>query len=164
MKIICKKNVELTDEELELFYDLYVSNLDENVRKEYSVYSDENKKIWINNIKDNNQLFCAEYFEENEFVGYIMIVLYEKENYVQEFEIVKKFQGDGKSFKNMVKLILPFTNTKNVYTGLIYDYNHHAKKVFKSIGAVPDHNKYVVDYDRLVRFVDENKVLDDKMH
>ncbi len=156
MNVVCKKNAEIRDEELSVLYDISFSN---NSNQEKMI----SKEDWIDLTKKDNNLLCFEFFNEEEFVGYVLISMLENENFVSAFEIMKKYQSDGKTFKEMIRMLLPYTNTKNIYTGIIFNENHHAQIAFKSIGAIPDKNKYKVSYDRLNEFLDKNIVFSDEM-
>ena len=167
MRIVCKKNNELTREELEVLYDVYSRSI-----KEVSIDEDDYSQVrtlnykntWINDLKNNDRLLCALYYDESTFVGYILISLNEDLNYIIDFQITKNYQGDGITFKQMIKLVLPFTNTNKKYAGKIITYNSHARNSFKSIGALPRNGMYEVTYSKLIGYLYKDLVSNEKNH
>ena len=167
MRFVCKKNNELTNEELEVLYDVYSQSI-----KEISIDEDDYshvrtlnyKNTWINDIKNNNRLICAEYYDGSTLVGYILVSLNDEYNYIIDFQITRNYQGDGVTFKEMIKLLLPFTNTNKKYVGKILTYNSHARNSFKSIGALSKNGMYEVTYSKLVEYLYKDLVFDDKNH
>ena len=152
MNIICKNNNDITREELNELYDIYLDNIprEAKVDDHYKFIMDEDyRNKWINEIINEPNLLCCKYYNEKELIGYIIIFLKEKENYIREFEIISKYQNDGTTFKEMVKLALPFTNIQNNYTGKILHYNIDAKSAFRSLGALPKDGKYFASYDTI---------------
>ena len=156
MELINKNNSNITYEELERLYEIHFNNL--TVEENRVVTSNDNyKEQWINEIKNNPQLLCSMFFDNNVLIGYIIIFLNSDENYIRDFEIVKDYQSNGHTFKEMVKMVLPYTNKDKLYTGRILPFNEHAKSVFIRIGALINDGKYVCPYNRLIKVIDMDK-------
>lgn len=157
MKVNSSKTSELTREQIGQLYDLCYSNLSPKMIKSnhYSELSTpEYKEKWIDEIKNKENAVYLEFFDDSNFVGFTIIYLNPDENFVREFQIIKEYQDDGKSFKEMVRLALPSTNKNNIYTGIIFDDNNGAKNAFRSLGVGMRGGKYQVTYDMLVKMLD----------
>ncbi len=157
MEIINKINNQVTEEDLYKLYDIYESNLPGYVKNDVifkSIVGDEYKSKWVNEILNEPNKLVSTFYEGNTLVGYIIIFEKEEENYVREFEIIKEYQDDGKSFRGMISQILPYTNKDKLYTGRILQYNDSAKVAFFTVGAIHDKGKYVCPYDRLVAILE----------
>lgn len=163
MKIIVKRNSELSRENLEVLFYLYSMNLNKTNVENKTHEKTSDKDNWINTIKNNDNLKCFEFYNEKGFVGYILIEFMNDENYISEFQIMGEYQRDGRTFKEMIMLVLPYTNKEKKYSGRIMSNNNHAKAAFKSLGALVDNGKYVIKYDRLVKFLNQELKLDSSM-
>lgn len=153
MEIINKNQQTITNEDLEKLYEIYYSNT--TIEESSFIASKKShKENWIKDIISNPKLLCSMFYDNNILIGYIIFSLEEKENYVREFEIIKEYQNDGKTFKEMIKKALPYTNINNLYTGRILSFNEDAKKTFKGIGTFLHQGKYVCPYNRLIKFLD----------
>ena len=130
MKNVIKNNNSITRIELEELYFMYAENLFEGAEK-------KEMNPWIDEIiAEPNIMYSMYYSESGTLAGYIVLYLRENENYVREFEINKKFQNDGVTFKYMVKELIPHVEQDKKFTGRILPHNEEAKGVFKRFGAM----------------------------
>ena len=158
MQVVNKKTNLLSREETSDLFDVCYNNLPNTVlnSKNYSELSTSNyKEEWINEIINEENGICLIYSNGERFVGFVIIYLRESENFIREFQILKEFQDDGKTFYEMIKLALPFTDTSKIYTGIIYEENRSAIKSFKNLGVGIIKGKYQIKYDLLKKMLDK---------
>jgi hypothetical protein len=157
MEIVNRKNEQITEDDLYKLYDIYENNLPGYVKTDVifqSIVGDEYRSKWVNEIMEEPNKLVSMFYEGEALVGYIMIYEKEEENYIREFEIIKEYQDDGKTFRGMISLILPYTNKEKLYTGKILQYNDSAKVAFFTVGAIHNKGLYVCPYDRLVAMLE----------
>ena len=111
----------------------------------------EYKEEWINEISSKNNAVCLEFFEGVMFVGFIILYLEDNENFIREFQVTKDYQKNGKTFRKMIDLTIPYTNKEKLYTGVIFDENNEAQRTFKAFGANIVKGKYQITYDILMK-------------
>ncbi len=163
MNDILKKTSEIDKNELGKLYDICYNNLSSKIinNPNYAEFStSEYKDKWIDEISLKDNAFCLEFYEEMKLVGFIIFYLEENENFVRQFQIIKDYQGDGKTFRKMIELFLPHTNKENLYTGIIFDENNQAQKAFKSLGTNIVNGKYQVSYNIIMKSFElkDNKI------
>lgn len=152
MEIFCKKNNELTYHELEVLFQLYVYNnsqIRSNSIKIKNINTEEYKQNWIKSALENNSLFCVECVESNNLIGFAFVTLMKNENYINEMHIIEGRRQDGVTFRAMVNAILQNSQVGKDFTGIIWQENYDAKKIFKSMGALLIDGKYRLSYDKV---------------
>ena len=149
MEIINKNNLSITNEELEKLYLIYYDNVSSDDIK----YVNNDKEEWINEIKSFSNTNYYLFYDNNYLIGYIIIYPKDDSNYIREFEIIKNYQNDGKTFIDMIRMTLPYTDTNKAYEGRILSYNDTAKMSFKRVGALVNNGMFVCTYDRLIKML-----------
>ena len=104
---------------------------------------------------ENDLLLCVECIENNYLIGFALLTLKEDENYINEFHIMKERQHDGFTFREMIKVIIQKSQAGKDFTGRIWTENYDAKKIFHSMGALPDGEKYRLSYDKAVKWANK---------
>lgn len=165
MEIFCKRNTELTYHELEVLFQLYLYNnnkIRSNSIKAKRINTEEYKKNWIKAVLENNSLFCVECIESNNLIGFSFVTLMESENYINEMHIIEQKQQDGTTFRMIVNAIFQNSQVGKDFTGVIWQENYAAKKIFKSMGALLIDGKYRLSYDKLQEWLkkDHNEKID----
>lgn len=159
MDILYKRNIDLSEDELEALYNLHYSNV-EKFADEYKKYSflrtQEYKNKWINDVKKNNDLICVACVVNGFLIGFLLLILKKEENYIREFHIAKNYQKDGKTFRMIVEKTFQISQVNKDFTGRIWSDNNEAKRIFRSMGAFLSDGKYVASYDNVRRWI-ENK-------
>lgn len=154
MELICKKNTELTREEVEFLYKIYFNNISPILkvfkRKNMVYGTEKHKEEWINDTLTDETLRCFEFFDNGKFVGFVLGKLKEDENYVREFHITDEYKSDGNTFKTMIKMMIPYSQPNKEFTGRIWRENEDAIVKFTSLGAKLINEKYRIPYDKLV--------------
>lgn len=152
MKCVCNKSSELSYEDVNKLYEMFKDNMAkfaEKLNLYKCIYVDSYKEKWINDTLKDENLLCFRYYYEEDLAGFIFIIVNEDENFVREFHVDKKFQGDGKTFYQMIKLAVSDISNENDYTGDIWMINDKSKAVFKHIGAKFDDKKYRISSNHL---------------
>lgn len=161
MEIFCKKNTELSYQELEVLFQLYKYNNKTTLHNNIKSVTDRIKKIeteeykdkWIRAILDNNLLLCFECVESNNLIGFALLTLNENENYINEMHIIEQRQQDGITFRSLVNSIFQKAQVDKDFTGRIWRDNYNAKRIFKSMGAIPIEDKYRISYKKLEEWI-----------
>lgn len=162
MEIICKRNNELTYQELEILFQMYKYNNKSIIKNEENlkiknIEKKEFKDEWINNILKNNSLICIICLEQKYLIGFALLTLNQEENYINEFHILEQNQRDGKTFRAMAQGIFKVSQPNKDFTGRIWTENYNAQKVFKSMGALPVKEKYHLKYEKLKEWLESPK-------
>ena len=147
MENIIRNSKTITRLELERLYSIYADN-----------FPDDKQEMnhWIDEIITEPDVLYSMFYDNDKLAGYIIIYLRETENYIREFEIAKEYQNNGTTFKDMIKETIHYTNTDNMFTGIILPNNEEAKGVFRRIGAIAVDGKYSVPADRLIKLLDKS--------
>ena len=147
MEIVNKNNISISNDDIKNMFEIYYGNLPETKKNNMQITKEEMAKELV----QSNNLLCSMFYDNGKLIGYIIMYLREDENFIREFEIVKEYQHDGKTFINMIKMALPYTDIRKKYTGIIYNDNYNAKMAFKRVGALIKDKKYVCTYDNLIK-------------
>ena len=158
MKCIVKNNNELSREDISKYYNLFSDNMMEYTKKPDSHVSlnDEYKEKWINEtLTENNLKFLSFYDDDDAIAGYVVAIEKEK-NFIRDFQIVDRFQHDGRTFRFMVeKVVETFDNGKPFY-GFIWSTNLKSKIVFTKIGCrINDNKAFEISADDLKKWLDK---------
>ena len=94
------------------------------------------------------------YFEDV-LAGFIFIIVTSDENFVREFHVDKKYQGDGKTFYQMINFAVSNLSNENDFTGDIWLINEKSKAVFKHLGARFDDKKYRISSANLKKWMNK---------
>lgn len=164
MEIFCKKNTNLTYQELEVLFQLYLYNnkkIFQNFKnitsmKLKNMETDNYKKEWIKSILENDKLLCIECVESNYLIAFALLEFNENENYIREMHIVDTHQKDGITFKKLVETIFNHAQVGKDFTGRIFEENYNAKKVFKSMGALLVNGKYQLSYQKTQEWMNKH--------
>ena len=159
MEIICKKNNELTYQELEILFQMYEYNnnkiiLNKEDTKIKNIQKEEYKEKWIRKVLENNSLLCFICVEKNYLIGFAFLTLEPEENYINEFHIFEKNQHDGITFRYLVNKIFEKAQPNKDFTGRIWKENYNAQKIFKSMGALQINEKYHLKYEKLKKWLE----------
>lgn len=137
MKYNIKSNKELTKDYLEELYKIFEENM--KVVSKGTIYettfTNDYKNYWIDNILSNDNLKVISFYDNNVFIGYL-IVIEEDDIFIHEFQLIKEYQGDGKSFRYVVKTVLDLYNNGKIFHGRIWKSNLKAMIVFRTMGAI----------------------------
>lgn len=159
MEIICKKNDELTYQEVEVLFQMYeynnkkiISN-DQN-EKIKNIEKNEYKEKWIKTVLENNSLLCFICLEGEFLIGFAFLTLEKDENYINEFHIQEKNQHDGITFRSLANKIFEKAQPNKDFTGRIWKENYNAQKIFKSMGALQINEKYHLKYEKLKNWLE----------
>lgn len=152
MELICKNNNDITKQELEILFSMYLYNSNKIAQGKRHFNkannSTEYKENWINGLLKNDKnkyLICV---ENGNLIGFTIVSLEEKENYINDFQIIESYQHDGRTFRFLVEALLNNSNPDNDFKGRIWSENDNAKIVFKSMGALIVDGKYQLSYKK----------------
>ena len=159
INLVCKKNSELSMDEVIDLFNIYYKNILPYIDKykkdkEYSTI--EYKNNWINYVINRDNLLCFKYYDDNKLIGFIVLRLLEEETYISDFNIIEEYQDDGYTFKEMIKLAFPKCPVNKKITGRILAENHNARLTFSSLGAVLRNKKFVISYEQLRKWIENN--------
>lgn len=157
MECVVRKNSEITLEKAEELFQIFINNMSKYADMNSffkGIKTEQYKDKWINDVLNNDKLSSYEYYENDNLVGYILIIFLDNENYIHEFEIDSKYQGDGKTFKEMVKNTIDLIDNNNDFSGDIWFINKKSRNVFKHIGASFVDDKYIASRDVLLRWIE----------
>lgn len=152
MKTILKTNKELSRKEAEILYDIFLDNMKtfaEQNKIYASILTEKYREKWISNTLENDINKIVLFYEGDSLIGYIVGEEQEKENFIRDFQIVKAYQKDGHTFKNMIIEGVKCFNLSKEFSGDIWMFNSHSREVFKHIGATFDDGKYRLSYEKL---------------
>ena len=156
MKCIEKTSKELSLDEMNRLFDLFIANMDEFI-KTNSLYKGTDKpefrNDWIKDIlEDENGRVYQYYSDDDKFVGFIVASIRENENFIKEFHIEPEFQGNGKTFYEMTARVVLTIHNNNDFTGFIWGNNQHSRDVFRHLGAKFDGDVFRVSRDVLMNY------------
>lgn len=156
METIVKSNLELSHEEANQLFDMFLDNMKKfaEMNKVYSsILTDEYRKKWIDNTLDNNNNKIIMFYDNNLLIGFIVVEENDTENFIRDFQIVKSHQNDGETFKNMIIEGVKRLDTSKEFSGDIWMFNSHSRDVFKHIGAKFEDGKYRLSFDLLKKWL-----------
>ena len=150
------KTIELN--EAEKMFEIFLNNMRHYAEKNplyASILKEEYKEKWIKNIMENANVKDFLYYENGELIAFITIKVSETEQYVNDFHIIPRYQGDGSTFKNMILGALPHLDMSKEFTGDIWMLNNHSRDVFKHLGAKFENDKYRINFENLKKWIDK---------
>lgn len=156
MNCIINRSSELTSENVEELFSLFLRNMGQFAKKNKffeSIKTEFYKEKWINDILNEERLLSFRFYDNEILAGYILIIIKENENFVHEFQIDESYQGDGKTFKEMILVTVSNIPNQNDYTGNIWFVNEKSRNVFKHLGAKFIDDQYKIEREILNKWI-----------
>lgn len=160
MKTVYKKNNELKYDEVEKLYNLFEENMKKVSDGTFYIhtFNDVYKKKWIDETLNDDNLIALIFYNDEDIAGFLFILLLESENFIREFQISPKYQGDGSTFYSMICTAVPYLDKTKELCGDIWMVNKKSQEVFRHLGArVNADGKYHLDIDTLASWIASKK-------
>lgn len=150
MECFCIRNIDYESQDFKRCYEIFYNNMKKIANNGfYDLFVVDIEK-WKMDLMRKNPTFLI-YKNGEEIVGYIIVLEKEDDNFIYEYQIESKYQGDGSTFNRMI-----FEGIKNIdinkgFSGKIWAVNDKSKKVFEHLGAKFDDNScyYHLDAETL---------------
>jgi len=142
----------LSDKEIEDIYGLLYYNMsklyDSPLKESY-------KKEWIETNSNADNILFLLFYNKDHFVGFIQCQVSDIENHIQEVQVAEEVQGDGSTFRAMIKSFVASGEiNRNVpISGEIWVRNRKSRSVFMHMGAKNRDGRYSITYEDLCSWI-----------
>lgn len=150
MECLCIRDMDYESDVFKKCYEIYYNNMKKIANNGFFDIFVADIDGLKNTLMPKNPTFLI-YKDGEEIAGYIIVIEKEDDNFIHEYQIASKYQGDGTTFNYMVLEGIKHVDINKGFSGKIWAVNDKSKRVFQHLGAKFDDNScyYHLDAETL---------------